>query len=69
LAVRINVTPDKPNRETVLDEICALLAEGVIRLCSRQSSGLSHDFRESLVDFPPDQSVHADVLTESGDQG
>jgi hypothetical protein len=50
-------------------EIADLLAAAVIRLLARQSSQLSSVTGESSVDFTPDQSVHADVLTGSGDQG
>ena len=40
-------------------ELCGLLALGLIRLRTRQSSQVSELTRESSLHFPPDQSGHA----------
>jgi hypothetical protein len=45
-----------------LDEIAGIMAAGLMRLKSRQSSSLSADLGECLVDYPADQSGHANVL-------
>jgi hypothetical protein len=46
-----------------LAEIGEILAAGLIRLRLRQSSRLAADQGESSLHFPPDQSVHAPVLS------
>jgi hypothetical protein len=45
-----------------LDEVAEILAAGLSRLRSRQSSALSADVGESSLDCADDQSGHADVL-------
>jgi hypothetical protein len=40
-------------------ELCRILALGLIRLHTRQSSELSDRAGESSLHFPPDQSGHA----------
>jgi len=45
-----------------LDEIADILAAGLMRVRTRQSTAQSADFRESSLDCPADQSGHADVL-------
>ena len=45
-----------------LDEIAEILAAGLMRLRSRQSSAESADFRECSVDCAAGQSGHANVL-------
>jgi hypothetical protein len=49
-----------------LDEIAQILATGLMRLQSRQSSQLSADRGESSLDCAADQSGHANVLNEGG---
>jgi hypothetical protein len=43
-----------------LDEIAEILAAGLMRLRTRQSSHLSPDCGESSLDCPGNQSGHAD---------
>ena len=43
-----------------LAEIAEILAAGLMRLRARQSSHLSPDYGESLLDCPGNQSGHAD---------
>ena len=49
-----------------LDEIAEILAAGLMRLKSRQSTPLSPDGGESSLDCAGHQSGHADVLTSDG---
>ncbi len=46
-----------------LDEVAEILAVGLTRLRGRQSSTLSSDLGESLVDCAAHPSGHANVLT------
>lgn len=54
--------PDLMSSDERLDEVAEILAAGLMRLMSRQSSCLSADLRESSLDCPGDQSGHANVL-------
>jgi hypothetical protein len=49
-----------------LAEIAKLLAAGLMRLRSRQSSDLSRRFGESSLDCVPYQSGHANALKREG---
>lgn len=49
-----------------LSEIAEILAAGLMRLRTRQSSPLSPDVRASFLDCVADQSGHADVLMPHG---
>jgi hypothetical protein len=53
-----------PNTER-LDEVAEILAAGLARLCHRQQSSCSVPEKVGL-DFPPDQSVHANHSQEGG---
>ena len=57
--------PSHMSTDERLAEIAEILAAGLIRLHARQSSRLSADHGDSSLHFPPDQSVHADVLTDA----
>jgi hypothetical protein len=64
------MNPLHPNRMPAaerLDEIADILAAGLIRLRARKSSALSADYRESSLDFSPDQSGHGVVQDSVGD--
>jgi hypothetical protein len=54
--------PDRMTAEERLDEVAEILAAGLMRLMSRQSSPLSANFGESSLDCPGEQSGHANVL-------
>ena len=56
--------PDMMTAAERLDEIAGLLAAGLTRLKSRQSSAQSADFGEGSLDCAGDQSGHANVLTD-----
>jgi hypothetical protein len=61
--------PTAPGRlgpQERLDEIAEILATGLMRLQSRQSSQLSTDRGESSLDCAGSQSGHANVLNEGG---
>jgi hypothetical protein len=49
-----------------LAEIAEILATGLIRLKSRQSTPLSPDSGESSLDCAAHQSGHANALTDQG---
>ena len=51
--------PSRMTSKERLAEACDLLALGLVRLRSRQSSGLSADLGESSLHIPPGQSGHA----------
>lgn|GEM_PF-3445753 len=53
---------DRMTADERLDEVAEILAAGLMRLMSRQSSPLSADSGESSLDCPADQSGHANVL-------
>ncbi|MBT4894391.1 MAG: hypothetical protein HON60_15690 [Gammaproteobacteria bacterium] len=55
-----HMTPDER-----LNELAALLAVGLIRLQSRQSSLLSAVPRDSYLDLIPTQSGHVSVQTKT----
>jgi len=55
--------PNLMSAEERIAEICQLLARGLVRLQTRQSSSLSADRGDSCVDFLPHQSGHADAPT------
>jgi hypothetical protein len=61
LMTGINIIGDLTADER-LTEIADILAAGLMRLKSRQSSSLSADLGECLVDCPADQGGHANVL-------
>jgi hypothetical protein len=46
-----------------LSEVAEILALGLVRLQTRQSTPLSIHCGESSVDFTPDQSGHAPILS------
>src|SRR4051794_14785356 len=48
--------PDLMSSDERLDEVAEILAAGLMRLMSRQSSPLSADLGESSLDCPADQS-------------
>ena len=54
--------PDLMSPAERLDEVAEILAAGLTRLMSRQSTSLSADFGESSLDCPANQSGHANVL-------
>ena len=56
------IHPDRLTAEERLDEVAEILAAGLMRLMSRQSSPLSADLGESSLDCPAHQSGHANVL-------
>jgi hypothetical protein len=60
------LNPDLMTAAERLDEIAEILAAGLTRLCSRQSSQISADLGESSVDCAAHQSGHANVLTNGG---
>jgi hypothetical protein len=49
-----------------LDEVAEILAAGLQRVLSRQSSAQSTDFGDSSLDCAGRQSGHANVLTDGG---
>ena len=49
-----------------LSEVAEILVAGLSRLKARQSSSLSADFGESLLDCAAAQSGPANVLTDGG---
>jgi hypothetical protein len=54
--------PLSPDRMTPAERraaLCGLLAQGLVRLRARQSSGISADGGDSSLHFPPDRSGHA----------
>jgi len=53
------IHPDHLTGAERLDEVARLLALGLIRLRSRQSSGVSADRGESWLDCPGHRSGHA----------
>jgi hypothetical protein len=57
-----SLNPDLMTPAERLDEIAEILAVGLMRLRTRQSSSLSADLGECLVDYPAHQSGHANVL-------
>jgi hypothetical protein len=54
--------PDQIEADERLTEIAEILAAGLMRLMSRQSSSLSANRGESSLDCPGNQSGHANVL-------
>lgn len=54
--------PELMSSEERLNEVAEILAAGLTRMMSRQSSPLSADLGESSLDCPADQSGHANVL-------
>ena len=58
--------PDLMTGPERLDEIAEILAAGLMRLKSRQSTSLSPDGGESSLDCAGRQSGHADVLKSHG---
>jgi hypothetical protein len=60
--VSLAIHPDRLTADERLDEVAEILAAGLMRLMSRQSSPLSADLGESSLDCPGDQSGHANVL-------
>ncbi len=52
--------PDLMTPAERLVELGEILARGLIRLRARKSSPLSPDYRDSCLDFVPDQRGHAD---------
>jgi hypothetical protein len=57
--------PDAMSAAERLDEVADILAGGLMRLLSRQSTAQSADFREGLVDSAAHQSGHANGLKEA----
>ena len=51
--------PDHMTAADRIDEVCKILALGLMRFRARQSSPLSAASGESSLDCPPDQSGHA----------
>ena len=60
------LNPDQMTAAERLDEIAEILAAGLMRLKSRQSTRLSPDGRESSLDCAGHQSGHADALKSDG---
>jgi hypothetical protein len=58
--------PDRMTAAERLDEVAEILATGLMRLRSRQSSDLSHRFGESSLDCVAHQSGHANALKRDG---
>ena len=58
--------PDLMTPAERLDEVAEILAAGLMRLRTRQSTPESADLGESSLDCPADQSAHANVLTFGG---
>ena len=54
--------PDLMSPDERLDEVAEILAAGLSRLRSRQSSALAADAGESSLDCAGDQSGHTNVL-------
>jgi hypothetical protein len=55
--------PDRMSPQERLSELAELLALGLVRLKTRQSSSLSREDGEGSLDFSPDRSGHADPAT------
>jgi hypothetical protein len=60
------IDPAQLSADERLDEIAALLAGALMRLRARKSSSLSHDHRESSLDFSADQRGHARAREREG---
>ena len=60
------IDPDRLSPAERLAEIAEILAAGLMRLKSRQSTLLSSDGGESSLDCAGRQSGHADVLKSDG---
>jgi hypothetical protein len=60
------LNPDQMAPAERLAEIAEILAAGLMRLKSRQSTPLSPDGGESSLDCAAHQSGHADVLKSDG---
>ena len=60
------LNPDQMAPAERLAEIAEILAAGLMRLKSRQSTPLSPDGGESSLDCAGHQSSHADVLKSDG---
>jgi hypothetical protein len=56
------LSPDRMTADERLDEVAEILAVGLSRLRSRQSSALAADAGESSLDCAGHQSGHANVL-------
>lgn len=61
------LNPDRVSAAERLDEIAEILAAGLMRLRARKSSPISADCRESSLDLPAAQSVHARHSKRSGE--
>ena len=60
------INPDQTTAAERLHEIAEILAAGLTRLRSRQSSALPADFGESSLDCVAPQSGAANILTDGG---
>lgn len=60
------IDPDRLSPAERLAEIAEILAAGLIRLQSRQSSPLSADSGESSLDYTAHRSGHADARETDG---
>ena len=60
------LNPDQMAPAERLAEIAEILAAGLMRLKSRQSTALSPNGGESSLDCPAHRSSHADRLTSDG---
>ena len=53
------IDPGRPSTAERLAEIAEILAAGLIRLKTRQSTSISRDCGDSSLDFSPDPRMHA----------
>ena len=59
------LSPHLMNSQERIEEVCKILARGLVRLKARKSRQLSANQGDSCLDFPPPEGGHEPVETKA----